>query len=242
MTSVLALRHVPFEDLGSFAVVLRGRGFEIHYRDAGVNDLSALDPLVPDLLVVLGGPIGAYETESYPFLADEIGLIERRLAAGLPTLGLCLGSQLMVRALGAAVYPGSGKEIGWAPIALSDAGTASPLRHIGPEQTAVLHWHGDTFDLPHGALHLASTAAYANQAFSWGSAALALQFHPEARAADLERWYIGHAVEIAATPGVTVPQLRADAARWGDSLARQGARMLEDWLDQVGLSATESAA
>ena len=131
------------------APLLALRDFVVEYRDA--VDLGTIGE--PDLLVVLGGPIGAYEDDLYPFLGDELALLQQRLSRGGATLGICLGAQLMARALGARVYPGPRKEIGWAPLTLSDAGRASPLRHLtaGP----VLHWHGDTFDLPAGAVRLA---------------------------------------------------------------------------------------
>ena len=185
--TALAIKNVAFEDLGLIEPLLAARGFTVRYADAATDDLQALDPLAPDLLVVLGGPIGAYQEELYPFLRPELALIERRLQADRPTLGICLGSQLVARALGARVYPGSaGKEIGWAPIALTEAGAGSALRHLAPERTPVFHWHGDTFDLPTGATRLASTAAYPNQAFRWGGHVLALQFHCEVTEA-LER-------------------------------------------------------
>src|SRR5580658_520285 len=117
MTTAVAITHVPFEDLGSLHEVLLERGFAIQMLDACTADPQALAALNPGLLVVLGGPIGAYETQAYPFLTDEIALLRRRVAARLPTLGICLGSQLLAAALGAAVFPGrNGKEIGWAPI------------------------------------------------------------------------------------------------------------------------------
>jgi GMP synthase (glutamine-hydrolysing) len=228
----LVLRHVAFEDLGSFAAVLEAQGFAIAYREAGLDDLAAIDPLAPDLMIVLGGPIGVYEVDSYPFIVDELRLLARRLAADLPTLGICLGAQLMAKALGAAVYPGSGKEIGWAPLTLTEAGSESCLSHLAPDRTAVLHWHGDTFDLPAGATRLASTPHYANQAFASGKS-LALQFHVEATQHGLERWFIGHAGEIAATEGIDVASLRRDTARWAPAAERQGALMLEAWLSQT---------
>jgi GMP synthase (glutamine-hydrolysing) len=132
------------------------------------------------LLIVLGGPIGAYETDTYPFLAAEIALLERRLMHDRPTLGICLGSQLMAKALGARVFPGPLKEIGWGRIDLTEAGAGSSLASLGSEDSEVLHWHGDTFDLPAGAVRLACNANYENQAFAFGQAALALQFHAEA--------------------------------------------------------------
>ena len=99
--TVEAIRHVHFEDLGTLAPALAGAGAAIRYREAGQDDLAAVDPLAADLLVVLGGPIGAGDDALYPFLADELRILEARLAAGRPTLGVCLGAQLMARALGA---------------------------------------------------------------------------------------------------------------------------------------------
>jgi len=234
--SALAIRHVAFEDLGSFARVLRARGFRVAYRDAGRHDIGALDALAPDLVVVLGGPIGAYEENVYPFLRDELRLIERRLAAKRPVLGICLGAQLMARALGARVHPGRAKEIGWSALTLTPEGARSPLGFLAPEKTKVLHWHGDTFELPKGATRLAATDPCANQAFALGRRALALQFHAEVSAKIIETWLIGHAHEIGATPGVTVEQLRADTARFAPALAAQGPRCFAAWLDGAGLA------
>jgi GMP synthase (glutamine-hydrolysing) len=230
MRSAIAIRHVAFEDLGSLAAVLERRGFALAYRDAPVDDLAAADIVDCDLLVVLGGPIGAYEEEPYAFLRDELRAIETRLRAGKPVLGICLGSQLMALALGARVYPGTGKEIGWSKLALTEAGRRSCLAPLG-DGTPVLHWHGDTFDLPKGTTHLASTERYRHQAFAWERHGLALQFHIEVTAPGLERWYIGHACEIAATPGLSVPVLRAQAEHWAPGLAPVAARCLEVWLD-----------
>ncbi|HKW52087.1 MAG TPA: glutamine amidotransferase [Stellaceae bacterium] len=230
MPLAVAIRHVAFEDLGSFAAVLECRGWAVSYRDATVDDLADAAVMAADLLIVLGGPIGAYEEALYPFLVDELHVIEQRLAAGRPVLGICLGSQLMARALGARVYPGSGKEIGWAPLQLTEAGRASCLASLG-EGTPVLHWHGDTFDLPQGAGLLASTPRYRNQAFAWERHGLSLQCHIEVDALGLERWYVGHACEIAATPGLSVPTLRAEARHWAPLLAPRAARSLDAWLD-----------
>lgn len=234
MKSALAIRHVAFEDVGSLAGVLAARGIELRYAEAGVDDLAAVDAGAPDLLVVLGGPIGAYEEISYPFVLDELHLLERRLARDLPTLGICLGAQLMARALGARVYPGPAKEIGWKPLSLSDAGRASPLRHVDAGLTSMLHWHGDTFDLPAGATLLASTDLCRHQAYAWGDRALAFQCHPEARTVDLERWFIGHACEISAA-GLSVGQLRENSARLGPTLEIQGALCFGEWLAALGL-------
>lgn len=229
----LVLRHVPFEDLDGFAAILDARGIACRPLDVAVQPIDLVAGLDADLLVVMGGPIGADQTDLYPFLRDEIRLIRRRLDEGLPTLGICLGSQLMARALGARILSGAARELGWAPVTLTEAGRASPLAAL--DGMPVLHWHGDTFDLPDGAVLLASTAVCANQAFTWGRAALGLQFHPEVTAGGFERWLVGHALEIATTPGVTVPGLRADTARHAAGLGAAGARFLGGWLDAVGL-------
>lgn len=226
---VAAIRHLAFEDLGLFGEVLAALGWQITYHDAGVDDLDA--PLRDaDLAVVLGGPIGVYEADRYPFLSTELAALERRLAAGRPTLGVCLGAQLMASALGARVYPGGRKELGWAEVRLSEAGHASCLAHLAGQP--VLHWHGDTFDLPARATRLASTDLYENQAFALGNNALALQFHAEADSRRIEQWLIGHTCELSAA-GIDVPALRARSLDIGPGLRAAGAGLLADWLEQL---------
>lgn len=231
MASVTAIRFVHFEDLGSFGTVLARRGLNLEYADAAKDDIGKVSGLGSDLVVVLGGPIGAYEDDDYPMLRPILAMLERRIGADLPTLGLCLGAQLIARAAGARVYSGHGKEIGWAPIKLTEAGRRSPLRHLS--STPVLHWHGDTFDLPRDAALLASSVMYAHQAFALGANVMGLQFHPEVTEENLERWYIGHACEIAAAPGTTVRILRQDARRYADVLRRGSEDFMRQWLENV---------
>lgn len=230
MSIILALRHLAFEDLGSFEGVLKARGHDIRYVDAATEDLAALAHDLSGPLFVLGGPIGAYEEILYPFLATELRFIEKRLAARLPIFGICLGAQLMARALGARVYPAPAKELGWAPITLTEAGERSVLKPLGGGP--VLHWHGDTFDLPQGATRLASTAICENQAFGFGTNALALQFHIEAQAKGLERWYVGHTMELAAAR-IAVPALRAQSQELAPAAAARGSACLTAWLDAL---------
>jgi GMP synthase (glutamine-hydrolysing) len=240
MASVTAIRFVHFEDLGTFEPVLTRRGFEIQYVDAASGEINSVASLNPDLVVLLGGPIGAYQDDDYPMLRPILAMLERRIAADLPTLGICLGAQLIARAAGARVYPGHGKEIGWAPITLTEAGRRSPLHHLS--STPVLHWHGDTFDLPRGAALLASSAMYENQAFALGANVLGLQFHPEVAEENLERWYIGHACEIAAAPSVTVPGLRQDARRYAGILASAAVNLVNRFLENVPAGDLAAAA
>lgn len=224
--TAVAIRHVGFEDLGGFAAPLEDAGYRVRYMDVGVDE--ALDRVETDLLIILGGPVGVYEDAIYPFLRDELTLIETRLAADLPTMGICLGAQLVARAAGARVYPGAVKEIGFKPITLSDAGRSSCLSPFD-QDGMTLHWHGDTFDLPHGAVRLASSDDYQNQAFSMGANIIGFQFHPEAGSKGFERWLIGHAAELGAA-GVDVPTLRAEARRYGPGLEQKARATIERWL------------
>jgi GMP synthase (glutamine-hydrolysing) len=230
MREVIAVRHVAFEDLGAFENVLTERGFRVSYLDAVRDNLiQRVRESDPSLLVLLGGPVGAYEDESYPFLAAEKTLVRDRVARRRPLLGICLGAQVIAAALGAKVYPAQSKEIGWGPVQLSEVGAGSPLAELtGP----VLHWHGDTFDLPEGAVHLASTSECRNQAFAFGSHTLGLQFHPEVSGDAQESWLVGHAHEIAHTPGVTVTGLRA-AGRQQAHARRQGRMFFSRWLNSL---------
>jgi len=229
MKTVLAIRHLHFEDLGSFEDAFRERGFQIRYCDVGLDDIAGINPLAPDILAVLGGPIGVYEDDKYPFIKDELRLLRRRLDARRPTLGFCLGAQMMAGALGARVHPGPAKEIGWAPIILTPEGQDGPLKHLA--NVPALHWHGDTFALPEGAVRLASTALTPNQAFAIGRHALALQFHAEVRAEGFERWLIGHTLEITLNKKPSVEELRQDTAKWSAECAARGRGLMTDWLD-----------
>lgn len=235
LRKALVLIHLAFEDLGSLGTGLSQAGYTIDYVDACTGDLRAIDPLAPDLLVILGGPIGVYEGEAYPFLHAEIDLIRSRLAQSLPTIGICLGAQLIAAASGASVYPGrQGKEIGWASIqAGSDAARYPFFSELLVPELRVLHWHGDTFDLPANAQLLASTASYPNQAFVIGKHALGLQFHPEVMAQNLERWYVGHACELAHA-GISVTQLREDSRLFAPRLEVAARRFWQSWLKEMG--------
>lgn len=231
----LAVRHVAFEDLGLLGPLLAARGYDIRYHDAGLAPFDAAALGAPDLVVVLGGPIGVYDSTAFPFIPHEIAAIKARLEADKPTLGICLGAQLMATALGAGVAPGPVKEIGFGPLTLTAAGRASVLAPL--EATEVLHWHGDNCELPAGCESLAATAPCPIQAFSRMPSQLALQFHVETEPERLECWLIGHAVELGKA-GIDPRDLRAQAKAKGGATAAAGRRVLAHWLDSIAGTAS----
>lgn len=227
--TAVAIRHVHFEDLGAFEAPLRKAGYRIRYLEAAKDDLSAAENA--DLTVFLGGPLGVNDHAAYPFLKQELSVAERRLDDQRPMLGICLGAQIIAHAAGAKVYPGNnGKEIGWKPITLTDAGRDSVVAPLGEGGGHMLHWHGDTFELPESAQRLASTDAYANQIYAIGKQVLAFQCHPELNPDAIEHWLVGHAFEIAETPGTDPVAIREDTANYGGGLLERGRRTIENWL------------
>jgi len=232
MKRAIAIQHLAFEDLGSFEGELISADYRTEYLEAGVDDLRTINPTPSDLLIILGGPIGADEEGLYPFLKDELHLLDHALSQSVPILGICLGAQLIARALGAPIKSMPEKEIGFGPIQLSDAGRAGSLGLIEDAGGHVLHWHGDTFDLPRGAEHLASSPLATNQAFSFEQNVLALQFHLEMDPAKFERWLIGHTGELRSA-GIDINQLRADGLRHSRAIEKSGRDVIRHWLSQL---------
>jgi len=228
--------HARFLDLAAFGDVLDQKRYQVSYYDAGRDDL-ALDA-DPDILISLGGPVGAYQRLDYPWIDDEMRLLDRQLGLNRPILAICLGAQILAQSLGASVSKGA-PEIGWAPIALTDAGRDSVLKRTGEKGIPVLHWHGDAFGLPMGAQRLASTPLCKNQAFSIGPA-LAVQFHPEVRARDFERWLICNTGQIATMRDHSVASLREQARSYADAASGVGQAWFAQWLDHVGTGSAET--
>jgi len=181
--SLLVLRHEVFEHLGLLAQPLIDRGIPFTYLDLD-------DPEVPsdyDGMIVLGGPMSA--NDPLPGLARELKLIDQALTSGMPLLGVCLGSQLIAKALGARVYRNAALEIGWEPVHLTENGQRDPLFRGIDSPTTFFHWHGETFDLPKGAEWLACSQKTRHQAYRFGSNVYGLQFHPEVDAEMIADWY-----------------------------------------------------
>ncbi len=230
---VVAFRHLYSEGLGSMAQVIEKAGGSYQYIDTYREDFDGFDPLSPDLLIVLGGTPGVYQAEDYTFLKQEMKMMETRLARDLPTLGVCLGAQMMAKVLGGDVYPGRhGSEIGWCKLQLTEEGKKSAIRHFAPENTMMLQWHGDTFDLPKGATLLASSDKYKNQAFTWGKNALGLQFHCEITPGMLRGWSVASA-DLVADGKLDIHRLRAQTEENGPHLMIQTEKFLLEWMQQT---------
>jgi GMP synthase (glutamine-hydrolysing) len=185
---ILVFQHVPFEPLGTLDPLLKNAGFRIRY----VN--FARDPKqVPSLdgyaaLIILGGPMNVDQVYDFPNLPTEVTLIQDALDRGISILGICLGAQLLARALGSPVRLGHAREFGWSEVDLTAEGMPDPvLSAFGPRQQ-VFQWHEDAADLPAGAMHLASSRACEVQAFRFRDCAYAFQFHLEVDRSLIERW------------------------------------------------------
>lgn len=228
MKTALIIRHTPYEGIAGFRLPVEQAGYVIDRIDVADCAFSRTDFLSPDLLVMMGGPMGVYERDAYPWIDCEIARLRDRLAAGRPTLGVCLGAQMIAQALGADVHPGPIKEVGFHPVTLNAAGAASPVRHL--DGVPVLHWHGDTFPLPSGVELLASTDAYPHQAFRRENWLLALQCHPEmGRDPRFDAWLDG-ADDYLAEAGTSAVSLRQAHDALGEAAVVAGRAMIAEWL------------
>lgn len=229
MPKVLALRHMYSGSMFNVETVLRKQGFETQHVEGFNEDFSKIDALEPDILVVMGGSMGVYEADLYPYLHHEMRILKERVAADRPTLGICLGSQLMAASQGKKVFKGpQGPERGFLPIKLTEAGANSPLKHLSPDITRVLHLHGDTFDLPDNATLLASTDLYANQAYRVGKNCFATQFHPEFNNAGFENLLVED------NGRVDVTAFRAEAGKYLPTMEIQTEKFIVDLINLWG--------
>lgn len=228
MKTAVVIRHVAFEGLGLYNRVLEQAGYDVIYLDAGIVDIRRKLAADADILIVLSGPVSINDIVKFPYLMDELQLVEYRLKSNLPVLGIGLGAQIMAKVLGASVLPMPDREYGWAPVQLhAEDSVLEPLR-----TKHVLHWHNDSFSLPDGATLLASTAACEVQAFSWQQS-LALQFHAELDMKKIEQWILGHSVEILQCEHHCLAHLREGSKKYGIFLIEDATKMMMLWLESL---------
>jgi GMP synthase-like glutamine amidotransferase len=232
---ILVLQHIACEPPAVYGDVLTARGHRLHPVEVDEGE-----PL-PDwrdfgAVMAMGGPMGAYEDDAHPWLADEKRLIAEAVRAGLPYFGACLGVQLLAGALGARVYAGPAPEVGVLDVELTADGAADPVASILPARFKALQWHGDTFDLPDGAVPLFSSPAYANQGFRWGEVAYGVQFHLEVDEELADAWARVPAYEAAAAAVLGdggLDRLLGDLRANADRMLPHARTLIDAWLDHV---------
>jgi GMP synthase (glutamine-hydrolysing) len=227
--TALIIRHVPHEGVAGYRDPIEAAGYVVDRIDVADPAFATLDLTRHDLLIMMGGPMGVYEQERYPWIACQQRRLAARLAVDRPTLGVCFGAQMIAAAMGAQVYPGPAKEVGFHPVRVHDNAAGGPLRHV--IDVPVLHWHGDTFTLPDGVELLASSHLYEHQAFSRGSNILALQFHAEMGLDERFEAWMDQWPEAVVEAGGDEASLRAAHDTHGPGAVAAGQAMIAEWLE-----------
>jgi GMP synthase (glutamine-hydrolysing) len=181
----------------------------------------------------MGGPMGVYEANKFPYLYNEISYIKERILKNSPTLGICLGAQMIAKALGEEVYMGdNGKEVGWCNITVNNRGKNNPVQYFDKTHTSVLQFHQDTFDLPKEATLLASSNQYTNQIFSIGNNILGIQFHPEMMESNVE-YALNYAEKYLEDASFTIDELIQETKEKSSTLKENTTKFLNSWLEEV---------
>ena len=223
-------QHVPFEGLGNIGTWANRHGHRLSITRFFKQDpLPQMDTI--DWLIVMGGPMNIYEEEKYPWLSEEKHFLKNAIDAGKAVIGICLGAQLIADALGSRVYAGSYKEIGWFPVHKKETAGRSSVFIDFPQGTNVFHWHGDTFDLPPGCIHIAESAACRNQAFIYEERVIGLQFHLEMTPKGVEEIVANCRGELVEAPYIQkAEEIVSNAERFTEAN-----RVMDSILDRLAL-------
>ncbi len=236
--SIAIIRHIGVEGLGSIEDVLKARNLHYKYIDTW-RDSMPLNVSNYSAVIILGGPMGVYEQDKYPFIKKELFLIEEARRLNIPVIGICLGSQMIAQALGGKVYKGSAKEIGWYDIHFTQEASHDKLfasvKAAQDESTTikVFQWHGDTFDLPGEAVVLASSKLYTNQAFRVDNI-YGLQFHIEVKEADIKNWIDEYKIELdSLKASIDINKILVDARKYIGLLNKTSMRVFSAFFSSL---------
>jgi GMP synthase (glutamine-hydrolysing) len=233
MSEVLVFQHDPFEDLGLFAEVLEKQGADYRVVRLFHGEMPAEELSNVGALIVLGGPMTVDAEDAFPFLRWEKRIIRAAIDETLPILGVCSGAHLIAAALGTKLFQGAVKEIGWSPISITPHGQVDSLLGYLPENATVFQWHSDGFELPVGAIRLASSTHYSTQAFRVGKTIYGLQFHLEVTPRMIERWIDERSKDLALAPYVLPDKILADTNNYAPSLKYYGERFLSEFVRRI---------
>lgn len=231
----VVVRHAANEGLGLLGTVLRDAGIQHRTVDFSNGDGASMDLRGAGGLIILGGAASVCELSRYPHLADECAMVEQAITGGMPVLGICLGAQIIAHALGARVYHGDRREVGWGSVTLTDDAQNDPLFVGRPSPMDVFHMHGDTYDLPSDAHLLARSDLYEHQAFEWGAQAYGFQFHLEFTDSMVERLMADPEVrEYVTAAGADPEALAAVAGERVDAMADTARDVFERFFEHCG--------
>ena len=237
MKKLLVCQHVPHEILGTLNPLLKRAGFRIRYVNFGRHPDA--EPSLEEYhgLVVLGGPLSVNDAGRLRHLATEMKLIEQAMKRHLPVLGICLGSQLIAKTLGANVYPNKEKEIGWYDVSPTEEAERDPLLVEFRGTEKIFQWHGDTFDIPKSAVHLAFSRVCVNQAFRYGANVYGLQFHLEVDERMIHRWLKvpENRQEIAGLEGIDPEQIHRETPEYISRLHQLSDRVFSEFIKIFGV-------
>jgi GMP synthase (glutamine-hydrolysing) len=230
MEEILVFQHDPFEELGFFAEVLEKQGTPYRILRLFHGEMPAEDWAHVSALIILGGHFSASDENAFPFLRWEKRIIRAAIDDSVPTLGISLGAQLIASTLGAGVYAGPVKEIGWSPVSITAHGLVDSLLGYLPESATVFQWHGDGFELPPKAIRLASSPHFENQAFRLGKSVYGLQFHLEVTPRMIARWIDQHSKELAQAPYIIPDKILSDTQSYAPTLKYYAEKFLSEFI------------
>ncbi|MCC6544744.1 MAG: type 1 glutamine amidotransferase [Nitrospirae bacterium] len=218
MLEVIVLQHIECEDLGTIANAMSQRGIGCKYVRLFEGEPVPHDPGAFSGIIILGGPMNVYEEDKYPYLKDEDIFIKKAVMNDMPILGICLGAQLIAKAAGARVSKGTKKEIGWYKLSLSGDSRRDTLFKTLPEELKVFQWHGDTFEIPRGAIRLAGSGLFPNQAYRIGSRIYGIQFHLEVTKEMINQWISEYREELSRVDYINVSEIISDTPAYIETL------------------------